>query len=160
MCITKGLQSLMGCILSTMHYRSLVAPICTPLPIWTQQLPMPLLAKECWELLCPSASSFYYLEALWWLPAVKTKIPNSIFFIPTSYQGKRPLHWWTKSKFSLKHLNQKLYANNFCFEKIILTGNSHILLLSGSYIWQHLHLLMERIMALQQVIDKKYIFVI
>ena len=44
----------------------------------------------------------------------------------------------------------------FVLKNIIHTGNYWLLL--GRYIWQHLHLLMERIMALQQMIDKKNTF--
>ena len=55
---------------------------------------------------------------------------------------------------SLKHLNQKLYDDNFCFaKKIIRTGN--YLLLTGHRICYYL---MARIMALQQTIDKKRMF--
>ena len=44
----------------------------------------------------------------------------------------------------------------FVLKNIIHTGNYWLLL--GHYIWQHLHLLMERIMALQQMIDKENTF--
>ena len=44
----------------------------------------------------------------------------------------------------------------FVLKKFIRTGN--FLPLSGRYIWQHLHLLMARIPALQQMIDKKNTF--
>ena len=48
-----------------------------------------------------------------------------------------------------KHLNRKLYGDRFCLKKFIRTGN--YLLLTGRHIP---HYLMERIMALQQMIDR------
>ena len=44
----------------------------------------------------------------------------------------------------------------FVLKNIIHTGNYWLLL--GRYIWQHLYLSMGRIMALQQMIDKKNTF--
>ena len=54
-----GLESLMGCILLTLHCRSqhcweLFASVCTPLPTRAQQL-LSLLTQQCWQLLRPFA---------------------------------------------------------------------------------------------------------
>ena len=58
-------------------------------------------------------------------------------------------HWQTNWEFSLKHFNLTLYGYNFCFEKVIYTGNNFTFN-SPPFLPT-----LERIMALQQMNDKK-----
>lgn len=85
-------------------------------------------------------------------------------FDPFQYLGRQQMYMYQSQLADkigivcLKHQTNFVWWQYFVLKKFITLET--ILLLSGSYIWQHLHLVMERRMALQQNDQQeKHIFV-
>ena len=90
----------------------------------------------CYSLVFPERQAIRYLSNL-----IKHMYNENCleYFICASNEfpkvnGPRYPHWQTNLEFSLKHFNLTLYGYNFCFEKIICTGNN--LLLTARHICQ------------------------